>query len=78
MDKVIILRNNLGTWTREIKRVRLFGATKVVQFEDEVTGEVFLIAPDYPADSGVYQAEFVPGSVDRFNAREAEVPAVDN
>jgi hypothetical protein len=78
VDEVVVLRNNMGAGSREIERVGLFSAAEVVQFEDEVAREVFLVTPDYPADPSVYQAEFVPGGVDGFNAGKTEVPVVDS
>ena len=45
-----------------------------MELEDEVFGEVGLVAPDYPAYAGVNETEFVAGCVYRLDAGELEVP----
>jgi hypothetical protein len=45
-----------------------------VQLEDEVLGQVRLVAPDDPADAAVREPELVAGGVDGHDARELEVP----
>lgn len=47
-----------------------------MQLEDEVFGQVGLIAPDDPANARVDEAEFVARGVDGFDAGELEVPGV--
>lgn len=54
MNEVEVLGNNLRTGSREIQGIGLFCSSKVVKFEDQVLGEVGLIAPDDPPDSGVH------------------------
>lgn len=76
MDEVVVLRDDLRAGPREVEGVGFFGAAEIVQLEDEVPGEVGLVAPDYPANAGVDEPEFVAGCVDGFDARELEVPVV--
>ena len=53
MDEVVVLRDDLGAGSREVECVGLLGTAEVVQFEDEMAGEVFFVTPDYPANPGV-------------------------
>ncbi len=74
MNEIVVLRNNLGAWAGEIQGIGFLGAAKVVQFEDEVFGEVGLVTPDDPTDTGIHETEFVAGGVDGFYAGKLEVP----
>lgn len=53
MDQVVVLRDDLSAGAREIEGVGFFGAAEIVEFEDEMFGEVGLVTPDDPADTGV-------------------------
>lgn len=37
-----------------------------MQLEDEVLGEVGLVTPDDPTDTGVDETKFVPGGINGF------------
>lgn len=53
MNQVVILRNDLGTRSREVEGVRLFGSTQVMQFENEVFREKTFIPPNDPAHTSI-------------------------
>lgn len=53
MDKIVVLRNDLCSGSREVQSVRFFRATKVVQLEHEMLGQVALVSPDDPANAGI-------------------------
>jgi len=59
MDQVVVLSDDLSSWTREVQSVGLFGSSKIVQFEDEMLGQLGLIAPDDPSYTCVHEAELV-------------------
>ncbi len=64
VDEVIILGNDLSSRTGEVEGVRFFSASKVMKLEDEVLGQIGLIAPNDPPNAGVHQAELMAGGVD--------------
>ena len=64
VDQVVVLGDDLSAGTGEVERVGFFGAAEVVELEDEVFGEIGLVAPNDPADAGIDEAEFVAGGVD--------------
>ena len=45
-----------------------------MELEDEMLGEVRLVSPDDPANTGVDQTEFVARGVDRLYTGKLEVP----
>ena len=55
--------DDLGAGAGEVESVGFLGAAEVVEFEDEVFGEVGLVTPDDPADAGIDKAEFMAGCV---------------
>lgn len=74
VDQVVVLSDHRGPRPREVERVRLFRAAEIVQLEDQLLGQVRLIAPDDPSQSGIHEAVFVAGRVDGFDAGELEIP----
>lgn len=74
MHEVEVLRDDGRSWAREVEREAVFDGAEVVELEDEVLGQVRLVAPDDPADTDVGEAELVAGGVDGDDTREAEVP----
>lgn len=76
MDEVEVLSDDLCTWTGEIQRVGLLGAAKVMQFEDQMTREIRLVAPDDPSHTSIHQSKLVSRSVDGLDAWELKVPAM--
>lgn len=75
VDEIVVLRNDLRTWAREVQGVRFFSPTEVMKLEDKVLGELRFIPPDNPANTSVDQTEFVTRDVDGFYARKFEIPA---
>lgn len=59
MNEVKVLSNDLGTGSREIQGIGLFCSSKVVKFKDQVLGEIRLVAPDDPPNSGVHETKLV-------------------
>ena len=55
--------NDLGARAGKVESVGLFGAAKVVEFEDKVFGEVGLVTPDDPANASVDKAKFMAGCI---------------
>lgn len=64
VDQVVVLRNDLSTWTRKVQCVRLFRAAEIVELEDQMFRQVTFVSPDDPANTSVHQAEFMPRGVD--------------
>ena len=74
MDQVVVLGYDLGARAGEVERVGLFCAAEVVEFEDQMLGEVGFVAPDDPAYARVDETEFVARCVDGLDAGEFKVP----
>jgi hypothetical protein len=73
-EEVVILRDHLRRGAGEIEGVGLFRPAEVVELKDELLRQPLLAPPDHPADAGVDESEFMPGSGDGVNAGTAEVP----
>jgi hypothetical protein len=52
VDEVEVLSDDLGARAGEVEGVGLFGAAEVVELENQVLGEVGLVAPDDPPEAG--------------------------
>ena len=74
MDEIVILSDDLSAWTGEVQGVGFFGAAKVVELEDQMLGQVGLITPDDPTDTGIDETELMARSIDRFYTGKLEVP----
>lgn len=59
VHEVEVLRNNGRGGAREVEREAVFDGAEVMELEDEVLGEVGLVAPDDPAYTNICKAEFV-------------------
>ena len=59
VDEEEVLGDDLGAGAGEVERVGFLGAAEVVEFEDEVFGEVGLVPPDDPSHASVDQSELV-------------------
>jgi hypothetical protein len=53
VDEVVVLGDYLGAGAGDVEGEGFFGAAEVVEFEDEVFGEIAFVAPDDPAYAGV-------------------------
>ena len=73
-DEVVVLRQHHRGTRGEVQRERRVGLAEVVLVEDQVLGEVGLLAEDQPADARVDEAVLVAGDVDRPDLLELEVP----
>ena len=74
MNQIVVLGDDLCSWTGEVQCVGLFSAAKVVQLEDEVLGQVGFVTPDDPANTSVDETELVAGDVDRLHTGKLEIP----
>lgn len=74
MNQVVVLCNNLCSWSREVQGVGLLCSAEVMEFEDKVLGQELFVSPDDPTDACVDESEFVARSVDRLHAWELEIP----
>jgi hypothetical protein len=73
-DQLVVLAQDLGSTTREVESEGSLISTKVVDVEDQLGREVFGVAPDTPADTGVDETVLVAGNVDGDDLLETEVP----
>jgi hypothetical protein len=64
VDEVVVLRNDLSSWSRKVQGVRFFRAAEIVKLEDKVFRELTLVSPDNPSYTSVNQTEFVARSID--------------
>jgi hypothetical protein len=55
-DELVVLADDLGGALGEVERKGGLLGAEIVDVEDEVLGEVFVRAPDDPADAGVDEA----------------------
>jgi hypothetical protein len=55
-DELVVLADDVGGALGEVEREGGLAGAEVVDVEDEVLGEVFVGAPDDPADAGVDEA----------------------
>ena len=74
MNEIEVLRNDLRAWPRKVQCVRLLRAAEIVQLEDQVLGQLRLVAPDDEAHPRESKAELVAGGIDALDARELEIP----
>src|ERR1700744_1166513 len=74
MNQVVVLADNMGSWTREVECERLLGATEIVGLENQFFGQELDVAPDDPAYASVDEPKFVATDVDGTHTRQAEVP----
>ena len=73
-EEVVVLRDNLSAWSREIQGEGWHVATEIIDVEDQILRQIGLLSPDHPPRSERRQAEFVTRSIDRLDPRETEVP----
>ena len=73
-DEVVVLGEHHRGAGREVEGEGGVGLAEVVLVEDEVVGQVGLLAEDEPADARVDEPELVAGDVDRAHLLEPEVP----
>src|SRR5210317_285092 len=73
-QEIVILGNDLSAGAGEVQGEGRHVAAQVVDPEDQVVGQVFLVAEDAPADTERGQSELVAGGVDRLDPRQAEIP----
>ena len=57
----------------EVERESGLVSAEVVDVEDELVGEVLLVAPYHPANAGIHEPVLVPAYVDAFHQRQPEV-----
>src|SRR5262245_38481007 len=73
-QEVVVLRDDLGSRTREVQRERRHVVAEVVDPENQILGQRLAVAPHDPAHAGVDEPELVPRGVDRDDSRQLEVP----
>jgi hypothetical protein len=49
MDQIVVLCNDLGSWSREAQGVRLFCPSQIMKFENEMPGQIGFVPPDDPS-----------------------------
>jgi hypothetical protein len=73
-NKLVVLRDDLAGAFGEVKCEGGLVGAEVVDVEDELVGQVLLVAPDAPADAGVDEAVLMAADVDALDPGETEVP----
>ena len=69
MNQVEVLRDHLSPGTGEVQGKGLFGASEIVEFEDELLGQVRLITPDDPSEASVDEPKLMTAGVDGLHSR---------
>ena len=73
-QEIVVLGDGLAAGAREVQREGGHVAAEIIDVEDQVLGEVLLLAPDHPPAAQGREAELVAGRVDGLDPRNPEIP----